>query len=85
MSGDWWMRGMKVVSPDRRTRHGERAQSADVLRRVAHKHARSREGPCYVALLLEGMRRHDGQSRFAVSALKDEQMDTAMQGWLPAG
>jgi AcrR family transcriptional regulator len=39
----------------------------------------------YVQLLLDGMRRHDGQSRFAVSALRDDQMDAAMQGWLPAG
>jgi hypothetical protein len=31
------------------------------------------------------MRRHDGQSRFTVSALKDEQMDAAMRGWTPAG
>jgi AcrR family transcriptional regulator len=39
----------------------------------------------YVELLLDGMRRHDGQSRFTVSALKDEQMDAAMRGWTPAG
>lgn len=39
----------------------------------------------YVALLLDGMRRHDGQSRLAVRALKDEQMDAAMQGWHPGG
>jgi AcrR family transcriptional regulator len=39
----------------------------------------------YVALLLDGMRRHDGQSHFAVSALNHEQMDTAMRGWHPAG
>ncbi|KAA0079476.1 TetR family transcriptional regulator [Mycolicibacterium sp. P9-64] len=39
----------------------------------------------YVALLLDGMRNHDGQGRLAVSALEDEQMDTAMRGWLPAG
>jgi AcrR family transcriptional regulator len=39
----------------------------------------------YVALLLDGMRRHDGQSRLAVGALKDEQMDATMQGWHPGG
>jgi AcrR family transcriptional regulator len=39
----------------------------------------------YVALLLDGMRNHDGQGQLAVKALKDDQMDTAMRGWLPAG
>jgi AcrR family transcriptional regulator len=39
----------------------------------------------YVALLLDGMRRHDGQSRIAVSALEDEQMEAAMRGWQPGG
>lgn len=39
----------------------------------------------YVELMLDGMRNHDGQGRLAVKALKDEQMDTAMRGWLPAG
>jgi hypothetical protein len=39
----------------------------------------------YVELLLDGMRRHDGQGRFTVSALKDGQMDAAMRGWTPAG
>jgi AcrR family transcriptional regulator len=39
----------------------------------------------YVALLLDGMRRHDGQSRLAVRALEAEQMDAAMQGWRPGG
>ena len=39
----------------------------------------------YVALLLDGMRRHDGQTRLTVKALEDEQMDAAMQGWHPAG
>ena len=39
----------------------------------------------YVALLLDGMRRRDGQSRLAVNALEDVQMDAAMRGWHPAG
>lgn len=39
----------------------------------------------YVALLLDGMRSHDGQDRLTVKALEDDQMDTAMRGWLPAG
>jgi AcrR family transcriptional regulator len=39
----------------------------------------------YVELLLDGMRRHDGQKPLAVVALEDQQMDAAMQGWHPAG
>ncbi|MDT5179295.1 MAG: hypothetical protein QOJ95_3493, partial [Mycobacterium sp.] len=39
----------------------------------------------YVALLLDGMRHHDGQNRLPVDALEEEQMDAAMQGWHPAG
>ncbi|MCW2511910.1 MAG: Transcriptional regulator, TetR family [Mycobacterium sp.] len=39
----------------------------------------------YVALLLDGMRHHDGQNRLPVDALDEEQMDAAMQGWHPAG
>jgi AcrR family transcriptional regulator len=39
----------------------------------------------YVALLLEGMRHRDGQPRLPVDALDDDQMDTAMNGWQPAG
>ncbi|MCW2556348.1 MAG: Transcriptional regulator, TetR family, partial [Mycobacterium sp.] len=34
----------------------------------------------YVALLLDGMRHHDGQNRLPVDALDEEQMDAAMQG-----
>ncbi|GAA2559245.1 TetR/AcrR family transcriptional regulator [Mycolicibacterium diernhoferi] len=39
----------------------------------------------YVALLLEGLRRRDGQIRLPVDPLDDDQMDTAMYGWQPAG
>jgi AcrR family transcriptional regulator len=39
----------------------------------------------YVALLLDGMRYRKGQRCIEVSALRDEQMDRAMQGWQPAG
>jgi AcrR family transcriptional regulator len=39
----------------------------------------------YVALLLDGMRHHEGQNRLPVDALEEEQMDAAMQGWHPAG
>lgn len=39
----------------------------------------------YVALLLEGMRRRDGQPRLRVEALCEERMEAAMQGWHPAG
>jgi AcrR family transcriptional regulator len=39
----------------------------------------------YVALLLDGMRQHEGQGRLGVDALETEQMDAAMQGWHPAG
>lgn len=39
----------------------------------------------YVALLLDGMRYRKGQRCIEVSALGDEQMDRAMQGWQPAG
>jgi hypothetical protein len=49
MSGDWWMRGMKVVSPDWRTRDGGRptasARKVLMICGVSRtKHARSREG-----------------------------------------
>jgi AcrR family transcriptional regulator len=39
----------------------------------------------YVALLLDGLRHRDGQARLPVNALDDDQMDTAMNGWQPAG
>ncbi|MDZ7887449.1 MAG: helix-turn-helix domain-containing protein [Mycobacterium sp.] len=39
----------------------------------------------YVALLLDGLRHRDGQSRLPVDALDDDQMNTAMHGWQPAG
>ncbi|MCV7229998.1 TetR/AcrR family transcriptional regulator [Mycolicibacterium komossense] len=39
----------------------------------------------YVGLMLDGMRHRDGRTRLAVAALKDEQMDSAMRGWHPAG
>ena len=39
----------------------------------------------YVALLLDGLRRRDTQAALPVDALDDDQMDTAMQGWQPAG
>lgn len=39
----------------------------------------------YVALLLDGMRRCDGQQSLPVDALCDERMDQAMHGWRPAG
>lgn len=39
----------------------------------------------YVALLLDGMRRCDGQQSLPVDALCDQRMDQAMQGWRPAG
>ncbi|MGV0741704.1 TetR/AcrR family transcriptional regulator [Mycolicibacterium sp. XJ870] len=39
----------------------------------------------YVALLLEGMRHHEGQERLQVDALEEGQMDAAMHGWHPAG
>lgn len=39
----------------------------------------------YVALLLDGMRRHDGQRQLVVDALDHDQMDAAMKGWHPAG
>ena len=39
----------------------------------------------YVALLLEGMRYREGQKPLRVDALGNEQMDSAMQGWHPAG
>lgn len=39
----------------------------------------------YVALLLDGMRRRDDQKPLEVAALNEDQMDTAMRGWRPAG
>ena len=39
----------------------------------------------YVAILLEGMRYRDDQPPVEVGALDDEQLETAMQTWLPAG
>jgi len=39
----------------------------------------------YVAILLEGMRCRDDQLPIEVSALDDEQLETAMQTWHPAG
>ncbi len=39
----------------------------------------------YVALLLDGLRHRDGQTPLPVDALDDDQMDTAMHGWQPAG
>jgi AcrR family transcriptional regulator len=39
----------------------------------------------YVAILLEGMRYRDDQLPLEVAALGDEQLETAMQTWLPAG
>ncbi|MGV0811480.1 TetR/AcrR family transcriptional regulator [Mycolicibacterium boenickei] len=39
----------------------------------------------YVALLLEGMRYHEGQSPIPVDALDKDGLDTAMQTWEPAG
>ncbi len=39
----------------------------------------------YVALLLDGLRHRDGQTRLPVDALDDDQVNTAMHGWQPAG
>jgi AcrR family transcriptional regulator len=39
----------------------------------------------YAAILLEGMRCRDDQSRLEVDALDDEQLETAMRTWQPAG
>lgn len=39
----------------------------------------------YVALLVDGMRHSEGRQRLPVDALEEEQMDTAMRGWHPAG
>ncbi|MFV8242781.1 TetR/AcrR family transcriptional regulator [Mycolicibacterium peregrinum] len=39
----------------------------------------------YVAILLEGMRYHDGQTAIPVKALDSEALDTAMKSWKPAG
>ncbi|MCZ8380051.1 TetR/AcrR family transcriptional regulator [Mycobacterium sp. CPCC 205372] len=39
----------------------------------------------YVALLLDGMRRRDGQQPLDVEPLDEKQMDAAMHGWRPAG
>jgi hypothetical protein len=36
-------------------------------------------------LLLDGLRHRDGQAPLPVDALDDDQMDTAMNGWQPAG
>jgi hypothetical protein len=38
-----------------------------------------------VAILLEGMRYRDDQPALGVEALNDEQLETAMQTWEPAG
>ena len=39
----------------------------------------------YVAILLDGMRYHAGQSRIPVKALDSDELDMAMQSWEPAG
>ena len=39
----------------------------------------------YVAILLDGLRQRPGQQRLPVDALREDQMDTAMRGWHPAG
>jgi AcrR family transcriptional regulator len=39
----------------------------------------------YISLLLDGMRRCDGQKGLDVDALCEEGMDEAMRGWRPAG
>jgi hypothetical protein len=39
----------------------------------------------YVAMLLDGMRRHDDQAPIPVKALDSDELDTAMQTWEPAG
>jgi AcrR family transcriptional regulator len=39
----------------------------------------------YVAILLEGVRYRDDQPPIRVEALDDEQLETAMQTWRPAG
>jgi hypothetical protein len=39
----------------------------------------------YVAILLEGVRYRDDQPPLEVAALGDEQLETAMQTWRPAG
>jgi AcrR family transcriptional regulator len=39
----------------------------------------------YIALLLDGMRRCDGQKGLNVDALCEKRMDEAMRGWRPAG
>ncbi len=39
----------------------------------------------YVAILLDGMRYHAGQSPIPVKALDADELDTAMQSWEPAG
>lgn len=39
----------------------------------------------YVAMLLDGMRYHDGQEPIPVKALDGDELDTAMQTWEPAG
>ncbi|CRZ17894.1 TetR/AcrR family transcriptional regulator [Mycolicibacterium neworleansense] len=39
----------------------------------------------YVAMLLDGMRYHDGQSPIPVKALDEDSLDAAMRTWEPAG
>ncbi|CAN5566715.1 TetR/AcrR family transcriptional regulator [soil metagenome] len=39
----------------------------------------------YVSILLQGMRCQPGQERLAVDALDPDELDTAMNGWQPAG
>ena len=39
----------------------------------------------YVAILLDGMRRHDDQAPIPVQALDSDALDRAMQTWAPAG
>ncbi|MBP2454282.1 TetR/AcrR family transcriptional regulator [Mycolicibacterium lutetiense] len=39
----------------------------------------------YVAILLDGMRRHDDQAPIPVQALDSEALERAMQTWAPAG
>lgn len=39
----------------------------------------------YVAILLDGLKHHPGHQRLTIDALREEQMDTAMRGWHPAG
>lgn len=39
----------------------------------------------YVAIMLDGMRSRSDQTRLAVDALEDEQLDMAMRTWRPPG